>query len=150
MMAEPKKPNAAKPRTTNRERRVWQSMWSMVAAAVLIAVVAIVVALLKARAEGSTYSFLSGMSMGLLTTLPVGMGYLLYRAYRQMDEFAQRQQERACAFAFLLTMAAVMAAFAVTSFTSTVVPLWTVYVFGMLVYTAAVVRGAVLAKGERA
>ena len=78
----------------------------MVAAAALIAAVATVVALLKARAEGDTYSFLNGMSLGLLATLPAGMGYLLFRAYRQMDEFGQRQQERACAFAFLLTMAA--------------------------------------------
>ncbi|GAA4003442.1 hypothetical protein GCM10022631_12950 [Deinococcus rubellus] len=145
MMTEQKKP-----RTSNRERRVWQSMWSMLAAGVLIAAVAIVVALLKSRAEGSAYSFLNGMSLGLLSTLPVGMGYLLWRAYRQMDEFAQRQQERACAFAFLLTMMVVMVAFAVASFTNTVIPLWAVYVFGMLVYTAAVVRGAVLAKGGQA
>ncbi|WP_161883427.1 hypothetical protein [Deinococcus alpinitundrae] len=139
-----------KPKTTNRERRVWQSMWSMLAAAVLIAAVAVVVALLKTRAEGDAYSFLNGMSLGLLATLPVGMGYLLWRAYRQMDEFGQRQQERACAFAFLLTMVVVMVAFAVASFTGTVVPLWAVYLFGMLVYTAAVVRGAVLARGGRA
>ena len=138
-----------KPKSTNRERRVWQSMWGMLAAAVLIAAVAVVVALLKNRAEGDAYSFLNGMSLGLLATLPVGMGYLLWRAYRQMDEFGQRQQERACAFAFLLTMVVVMVAYAVASFSSTVIPLWTVYVFGMLVYTAAVVRGAVLAKGER-
>ncbi len=142
------KPNKTK--TTNRDRRVWQSMWGMVAAAVLIAAVAVVVALLKTRAEGDTYSFLNGMSMGLLAALPVGMGYLLWRAYRQMDEFGQRQQERACAFAFLLSMVATMVAFAVASFTNTVIPLWAIYVFGMLTYTAAVVRGAVLAKGERA
>ena len=73
---------------------------------------------------------------------------MLWRAYRQMDEFGQRQQERACAFAFLLTMVVVMVAFAVASFTGTVVPLWAVYVFGMVVYTAAVVRGAVLARGS--
>ena len=131
---------------TNRERRVWQSMWSMVSASALIAAVVIIVALLKARAEGNTYDFLNGMSLGLLSTLPVGMGYLLWRAYRQMDEFAQRQQERACAFAFLLSMVATMMAFAVVSFTNAVIPLWAIYVFGMLVYTAAVVRGAVLAR----
>lgn len=145
MMAQ--KPNKSK--TTNRERRVWQSMWGMVAAAVLIAAVAAVVALLKTRAQGDTYSFLNGMSLGLLAALPVGMGYLLWRAYRQMDEFGQRQQERVCAFAFLLTMVVVMVAFAVASYTNTVVPLWAVYVFGMLVYTAAVVRGAVVARGGR-
>jgi len=142
--------NTNKPTTTNRERRVWQSMWSMVAAAVLIAAVAVIVALLKTRAQGDAYSFLNGMSLGLLATLPVGMGFLLWRAYRQMDEFGQRQQERACAFAFLLTMVVVMVAFAVASFNDTTVPLWAVYVFGMLVYTAAAVRGAVLARGERA
>ena len=81
MMAENQKQgNPEKSQTTNRERRVWQSMWSMVAAAALIAAVVIVVALLKARAEGDTYSFLNGMSLGLLATLPVGMGYLLFRA----------------------------------------------------------------------
>lgn len=142
------KPNKTK--TTNRERRVWQSMWGMVAAAVLISVIALIVALLKNRAGGDRYDFLNGMSLGLLATLPVGMGYLLWRAYRQMDEFGQRQQERACAFAFLLSMVATMVAFAVASYTKTVIPLWAVYVFGMLVYTAAVVRGAVLAKGGQA
>ena len=144
MMAhKPEKP------TTNRERRVWQSMWSMLAAAVLIAVIAVIVALLKSRAEGNTFSFLNGMSLGLLATLPVAMGALLFRAYRQMDEFGQRQQERACAFAFLLTMILVMVAFAVSSFSSVVIPLWAVYVFGMLVYSAAVIRSAVLAKGSQ-
>lgn len=146
MMAQ--KPNKSK--TTNRERRVWQSMWGMVAAAVLIAAVAVAVALLKNRAGSGSYDFLNGMSLGLLAALPVGMGYLLLRTYRQMDEFGQRQQERACAFAFLLSMVATMVAFAVASFTHTVIPLWAVYVFGMLAYTAAVVRGAVLTKGERA
>lgn len=136
-----------KPKTTNRERRVWKSMWSMLAAAVLIAAIAVVVALLNNRAKGDTHSFLSGMSLGLLAALPIAMGALLYRTYRQMDEFAQRQQERACAFAFLLSMVATMVAFAVASYANVVIPLWAVYVFGMLMYMAAVVRGAVLAKG---
>ena len=138
-----------KSRTTNRERRVWKTMWGMVSAALLIAALAIVVGILKARANGDTLDFLSGMSLGLLAALPVVMGFLLFRAYRQMDEFGQRQQERACAFAFLLTMILVMVAFAVSSFSSVVIPLWAVYVFGMLVYSAAVIRSAVLAKGSQ-
>ncbi|AZI42179.1 hypothetical protein EHF33_04975 [Deinococcus psychrotolerans] len=139
-----------KPKITKRERRVWQSMWGMVGAAVAITVIAIVVALLQSRTEGHAHDFFKGMSLGLLAALPVGMGYMLWRIYRQLDEFGQRQQERACAFAFLLSMVATMVAFAVASYANVVVPLWAVYVFGMLTYTAAVVRGAVLAKGERA
>lgn len=139
-----------KPKTTNRERRVWKSMWGMLAATVFITVIAIGVALLQSRSEGDAHSFFKGMSLGLLAALPMGMGYMLWRIYHQMDEFAQRQQERACAFAFLLSMVATMVASAVASYANVVVPLWAVYVFGMLVYTAAVVRGAVLAKGERA
>ncbi|TSA83054.1 hypothetical protein FNU79_13135 [Deinococcus detaillensis] len=138
-----------KPKTTRRERRVWQSMWGMVGAAVALTVIAIVVALLQSRTEGHAHSFFKGMSLGLLAALPVGMGYMLWRTYRQMDEFAQRQQERACAFAFLLSMVATMVAFAVASYANVVVPLWAVYVFGMVMYTAAVVRGAVLAKGGK-
>ncbi|AWN22913.1 hypothetical protein DKM44_06465 [Deinococcus irradiatisoli] len=135
--------------TTNRERRVWQTMWGMLGSAAAIGVIGLAVGLLKARTQGDTHDFLNGMTLGLLGSLPVAMGVWLFRAYRQMDEFGQRQQERACAFAFLVSMVAIMVAFAVSSFTGVQVPLWGLYVFGMLVYSAAVVRGAVLARSGR-
>jgi hypothetical protein len=120
---------------TTRERRVWNVMWTFLSVTLLLTALVLAVRLLGARHPSD---FLNGMELGLLTVLPVGMGLLLYRAYQQMDEYARRVQERAAATGFLLSMIATMVCFAASSLAHLSVPLWVIYVFGMLVYGASV------------
>lgn len=118
----------------SRERRVNRTMQKFLASTLLLTVIALVIRLPKAHYPSD---FLNGMELGLLAALPVGMGLLLYRAYRQMDEYGQRVQERAAALGFLLSMVATMACYAVQALAGMQVPLWTIYIFGMLVYGAS-------------
>jgi len=121
--------------TPSRERRVNRTMRKFLAATLLITAIALVVRTLKARFPND---FLNGMELGLLAALPLGMGLLLFRAYRQMDEYGQRVQERASGVAFLLSMVATMVCTAVQSLAGVQLPLWTIYIFGMLVYGLSV------------
>lgn len=120
---------------TPRERRVSAIMNGMLIMALLIAGVAMVVGVLKDQRPSS---FLDGMLAGLLGALPLAIGWFVYRAYRQMDEYGQRMQERAAAVAFLMSMMATMVGFVIAQATRVSLPLWTLYVFGMVVYGTGV------------
>lgn len=119
----------------SRERRVNRTMQTFLTTTLLITVIALLVRGLKVRFPSD---FLNGMELGLLAALPVGMGVLLYRAYRQLDEYGQRLQERAAGLAFLLSMVATMVGYWVQTLAGVQIPLWTVYVFGLLVYSVSV------------
>lgn len=120
---------------TTRERRVWNMMWRFLAVTLILTALAFAVRLLGERHPSDV---LNGMELGLLTVLPVGMGLLLYRAYRQMDEYGRRVHERAAATGFLLSMIVTMVCFAASSLAHLEIPLWVIYIFGMLVYGASV------------
>lgn len=128
-----------------RERRVRQALVALLTLVLISVVVVLLVAVLKTRLPANG-DFLSGMMTGLLGVLPLGMGLFLYLAYRRMDEYGQRVQQWAAATGFLYTMMAAMIGFAVSLGTGLSIPLWTLYVFGMLVYGVSVVirylRGA--------
>lgn len=119
---------------TTRERRVNRVMRKFLVATLSVTAIAFGVRLLR---DHFPSDFLNGMELGLLVTLPVGMGALLFRAYRQMDEYGRRLQERAASLGFLLSMVATMVCYAVQSLADVQIPLWTIYVFGMLVYSAS-------------
>jgi hypothetical protein len=113
-------------------------MVAMLAVALVISAVVLLVAFLKTRLPASS-DFLNGLTTGLSAALPLGMGLFLYLAYRRMDEYGQRVQQQAAATGFLYTMMATMVGYAVSSGTELVIPLWTLYVFGMLVFAVSVV-----------
>ena len=121
--------------TPTRERRVWKVMKKFFSATLLIVTLALGVGLLNIR---SPSDILNGFELGLLAALPVGMSIILYRAYRQMDEYTQRVQERAAAFAFLMSMMAAMVGSVFTQAAHLTLPLWALYVFGMAIYGAGV------------
>ncbi|GGR25000.1 hypothetical protein [Deinococcus ruber] len=118
-----------------RDRRVASSVAGLATAAITVALVGLGVGVWYSLQPSD---FLRGMLAGIFGFLPLGIGWLAYRAYRQMDEYAQRVQERAAAFAFLLSMAAAMVGFVAAQVGKVVIPLWTLYVFGMLIYAAGV------------
>ncbi len=123
-------------------------MWKMVAAAVLLTTVGLGIAVLKSRTQGTTYHFLSGFSLGVICGLPTGMALFLYRAYRVMDEFGKRLQEKACTFAFVVSMVGAATAYALSTETGFTFPPWTLYLFGGVVYGLSVLRGSLAARGE--
>jgi hypothetical protein len=129
------KPQAQKSTQSPRERRVSATMTRMLIMALLVAGTGTVVGLLKNQYPSS---FLNGVLAGMLGFLPLAMGWFVYRAYRQMDEYGQRVQERAAASAFLLSMMAAMVGYVIAQAASVSIPLWTLYVFGMVAYGAGV------------
>ncbi|ULH16785.1 hypothetical protein MF271_09545 [Deinococcus sp. KNUC1210] len=118
-----------------RDRRVASSVAGLATAAVTVVLVGLGVGLWYSLQPSD---FLRGMLAGIFGVLPLGIGWLAFRAYRQMDEYAQRVQERAAAFAFLLSMAAALVGFVAAQVSGMVFPLWTLCVFGLLIYAAGV------------
>ena len=139
--------NAKKPPLPSRERRVWKMMWGMLAATLSISAAVVIVSVFRSRAQGNAFDFLSGVTTGMLFVLPFGMAFFLYLAYRRMDEFGQRLQQQACTFAFTMTMLAAAAGYVIASAGHLTISLWTLYVFGMAAYTAAVVYRSLAARG---
>ncbi|WP_425145747.1 hypothetical protein [Deinococcus sp.] len=118
-----------------RDRRVASSMTRLATAAMVVALAGLGVGLWYSLQPSD---FLRGLLAGIFGFMPLGIGWLAYRAYRQMDEYAQRVQERAAALAFLLSMMAAMVDFVAAQVSKVVIPLWTLDVFGMLIYGAGV------------
>ena len=141
--------NPTRNKRPSRERRVWRVMWKMVAAAVLLSTVGLGIAVLKSRTQGTAYHFLGGFSLGVICALPAGMALFLYRAYRVMDEFGKRLQEKACTFAFVVSMVGAATGYALSTGTGFTFPLWALYLLGMAAYTIAVVQGSLAARGGR-
>ena len=130
-----------------RDLRVASSVTGMATAAITVALAGLGVGLWYTLQPSD---FLRGLLAGIFGFMPLGIGWLVYRAYRQMDEYAQRVQERAAAFAFLLSMMAAMIGFVAAQVGKVVIPLWTLYVFGMLIYGAGVLvqQRAVSSRGD--
>lgn len=132
---------------TSRERRVWKIVRKALLYSLFVLSIGVVVWLLRTHAQGSVYDSLSGFLIGWGTVLPFGVALLLFRAYRQMDEYGQRLQERACALAFVATLLAGLAV--MSTGTEARIPLWVVCMLGLLAYAATILQGTLAARRER-
>ena len=130
-------------RPSQRDRRIRSAVLGGLIGSLLIGGLGVASGLL-ARRTGS--NFLHGFTTGLLLALPLALAYMFLRAYRQMDEYGQRLHQRAGSAAFLLTMLATACTFALQPALRFEVPLWAVYVFGMLAWAVAT---AVISVRER-
>lgn len=83
-----------------REQRVSRAMRKMLGAVLTISALGVVVGALG-RSD-----FLRGFSTGLLVVLPWAIVLMVWRGYRQMDEFGQRRSLRAAGAAFVVVMLA--------------------------------------------
>ncbi|WP_293909499.1 hypothetical protein [Deinococcus sp.] len=124
-------------------------IWAVIALTLFAALVGVIAAVIRSRSQGSDQDFLSGFLVGVFGVMPFGIALFLYAAYRQMDEFSQQLQEKACTFAFVMTMLAASAGFVIASGFKVALPLWSLYLLGMAAYAAAVIRGSLAARGGR-
>lgn len=131
----------------SRERRVQRTLRKLSLYILTILGIAALAWLIRSRTTGDGADALTGFLTALPTVLPFGIFILLRRAYRQMDEFGQRLQERACAAAFVATVLATSAIFAASFSSGVVIPLWAVLVFAVLAYSTAVIRGRLAVRG---
>ncbi len=130
-------------RPSRREQKIRTAMLGGLAGSLLIAALGLISSVL-ARRTGS--SFMHGFTSGLLLVLPLALAVMFWRGYLQMDEYGRRLHQRAGSAAFLLTMLATACTYALQAALGFQVPLWAVYVFGMLSWGVAT---AVIATRER-
>lgn len=117
---------------TKREQRVSRAMTKGLVGVLLITGLGLGVGV-YARASGS--DFWSGAQSGLMMVLPWAVFAMLYRGYRNMDEYGKISFLRASTVAFASVMLFVMSYFPLEQALKwPPLPLWILWVLGWAVY----------------
>jgi uncharacterized membrane protein YhhN len=132
---QPDTPAHKRPRPS-RDRRIRTAMVSGLIGVLAIGLIMLGSALLARYFHSS---FLNGFRLGVGITLPVGLLAMVWNAYRQMDEYGRSLHTRAATAGFVAAMLASSMGFVVEAQGYGRLPLWGVYVIGMLGYALGTV-----------
>lgn len=124
--------------TPPRERRLQNLVRSLGLLGVGLTLVAGLASHFGTLGTGAGFSFMRGLGLGMLLTLPIFFGMLALRALRVMDEYARYQHLVAASIAFLVVMLLSGVLLALQPALNLQTPAWVYYLVGMLTWGVAV------------
>ncbi len=128
MMAQPEEPK----HKSVREQRVARAMNRGLVGVVSLAVLGLITGFI-ARANGN--DFLSGFQTALMTLLPWAVVLMVWRGYKQMDEYGKHNLLRASSVSFVVVMLLSQTYFPLEqALKLPAMPLWILWVVGWTVW----------------
>ena len=134
-----------RPQPVSRDRRISRAMLGGLVGVGLLGLVTLLAGVLANRFPSD---FTRGFRLGLGVTFPLSVLAMVWAGYRQMDEYGRSLHARAGGAGFMAAMLASAIGSVVEAQGYGRLPLWGVYVLGMLTYSLA--TGVLSLRGSRA